>query len=228
MKRETRRTFLKRTAAATTAFAGLRFSSFAAERATRKIDPTRELPWYRRTLRWGQTNITERDPTRYDVAWWRQHWKRTRVQGVIINAGGIVAYYPSQFELHRRAEFLGDRDLFGELCRAAHEDELAVFARMDSNRAHEALYRAHPDWFAVDAEGKPYKAGELFVSCVNAPYYEEWIPGILREIAVRYRPEGFTDNSWSGLGRGSICYCESLLIGCDGRVYSTMAQKKEC
>jgi hypothetical protein len=164
-------------------------------------------PWYRRTLRWGQTNITEIDPTRYDIAWWRRHWRRTHTQGVIINAGGIVAYYPSRVPLHRPARFLGGRDLFGELCRAAHEAGLAVFARMDSNRAHEEFYRAHPDWFAVDAEGRPHKAGELFVTCVNGPYYDEHIPAILREIAERYHPDGFTDNSWSGLGRGTICYC---------------------
>jgi hypothetical protein len=33
------------------------------------------------------------------------------VQGVIINAGGIVAYYPSKFPLQYRAAFLKDRDL---------------------------------------------------------------------------------------------------------------------
>ena len=160
-------------------------------------------------LRWGQTNITEIDPTRYDIAWWRKHWKRTETQGVIVNAGGIVAYYPSRVPLHRPAQQLGGRDLFGELCRAAHEDGLVVFARMDSNRAHEEFYRAHPDWFAVDAAGRPHQAGELFVTCVNGPYYDEHIPAILREIVERYHPEGFTDNSWSGLGRGTICYCEN-------------------
>lgn len=87
-------------------------------------------PWYRRAIRWGQTNITERDPVRYDIPWWREYWKRTAVQGVIINAGGIVAYYPSKFPLQHRAEFLGDRDLYGELASAAHEDGLAVLARM--------------------------------------------------------------------------------------------------
>ena len=49
-----------------------------------------KAPWYRRVVRWGQTNINERDPVRYDIPWWRAHWKRTEVQGVIVNAGGIV------------------------------------------------------------------------------------------------------------------------------------------
>ena len=64
-------------------------------------------PWYRRTLRWGQTNITERDPVRYDIPWWREYWKRTSIQGVIINAGGIVAYYPSKFPLQHRPDRRG-------------------------------------------------------------------------------------------------------------------------
>lgn len=166
-----------------------------------------KLPWYRRAYRWGQTNITEIDPARYDIPWWRQHWKRTEVQGVIINAGGIFAYYPSKFPLHQRAAGLGDRDLYGDLARAAHDDGLAVLARMDSSRAHEAFYRAHPDWFAVDAAGKPFKAGDLYVACINGPYYEEYLPDVLREIIERSHPQGITDNSWSGLDRGSICHC---------------------
>jgi hypothetical protein len=168
-----------------------------------------EAPWYKRVTRWGQTNITERDPPNYDISRWRKQWKDTETGGVIINAGGIVAYYPSSIPLHRQAEYLGGRDLFGDLCNAAHSDGLAVFARMDSNRAHEEFYRAYPDWFAINLNGDPYKAGEMYITCVNSPYYNEHIPAILTEIAKLYGPEGFTDNSWSGLGRGSICYCNN-------------------
>lgn len=167
------------------------------------------IPWYSKITRWGQINITEKDPPQYDIPWWRKFWKQTQTQGVVINAGGIVAYYPTLIPLHRKAEYLQGRDMFGELCHAAHEDGLVVFARMDSNRAHEEFYQAHPDWFALDANGKPYKAADLFISCVNSPYYQEHIPAVLTEIAQMYHPEGFTDNSWSGLGRESICYCEN-------------------
>jgi len=166
-------------------------------------------PWYRRALRWGQTNITERDPERYDIPWWREYWKRTAVQGVIVNAGGIVAYYPSRFPLHHRAEFLNGRDLYGEIANAAHEDGIVVLARMDCSRAAEDFYRAHPDWFARRQSGEPYRADEKYTTCVNSAYYDEYIPGILREIVERSHPEGFADNSWSGLGRNSICYCEN-------------------
>lgn len=165
-------------------------------------------PWYRRTIRWMQTNIAEIDATRYDLPFWREHWKRTRTQGIVVNAGGIVAYYPTRVPLHRRAQFLGSRDLFGDILTAAHDEGIVVFARMDSNGADEEFLRARPDWFTRNAAGQPYRRDQtLYAPCINGPYYREHIPEILREIAGTYRPEGFTDNSWSGLGRGSICYC---------------------
>jgi len=171
-------------------------------------DDAAELPWYRRAYRWGQTNINERDPTRYDIGWWRRYWKQTQVQGLVINAGGIVAYYPSKMPLQYRAQYLGDRDLYGELVRAAHEDGLFVLARMDSNRATGEFYEAHPDWFAVQADGQPYRAGDRYVACIDGPYYEQYLPQVLREIVAWEKPEGFTDNSWSGLDRDQICYCQ--------------------
>ena len=172
-----------------------------------------DQPWYRTTARWGQTNITELDPTRYDIDWWRMHWRRSRVQGVIINAGGIVAYYPSSFPLQHRAEHLGNRDLFGEVSAAAREEGLVVVARMDSNRAHAPFFQAHPDWFARRRDGAPYRAGELYITCVNSPYYETYLPGVLQEIIEAYKPEGFADNSWSGLGRDQVCYCAHCAAG---------------
>ena len=204
-----RRSFLKKTAVATASLVTSDFISFATGNNLANVSQQDNQPWYSRITRWGQVNITEKDPERYDIAWWRKYWKSTETQGVIVNAGGIVAYYPTRIPLHRQAQYLQGRDLFGDICRAAHEDGVAVFARMDSNRAHEEFYNAHPDWFAIDATGKPYKAGDLFISCINSPYYGEHIPAILKEIAGLYHPEGFTDNSWSGLGRESICYCEN-------------------
>jgi hypothetical protein len=169
--------------------------------------PKNPIPWYARTFRWGQTNLTEIDPLGYDTDFWRQHWRKTHIQGIIVNAGGIIAYYPSHFPLHHRAEYLGDRDLFGEITQTARQEGLVVLARMDSNRAGQDFYGQHPDWFAVGVDGQPAVTQNRYQACVNSPYYQEYIPGILREIIQRYQPDGFTDNSWTGLGRQFICHC---------------------
>jgi hypothetical protein len=165
-------------------------------------------PWYRTTLRWGQTNLVECDPARYDEQWWREHWRKTRVQGVIVNAGGIVAYYPSKFPLHHRAEKLGDRDLYGEIVKAAREEGLKVIARMDSNRVAQDFYEAHPDWICRDINGEPYRQADKYVTCIGSPYYTEYLPSVMEEIIERSHPDGFSDNSWAGLPRANICYCE--------------------
>ena len=207
---DSRRSFLKKSMLASALLATADLVSFASAKSNTHLEPALEkLPWYRELTRWGQVNISEKDPAHYDIAWWRKYWKRTNIQGIVVNAGGIVAYYPSKVPLHHPAEYLKGGDLFGDLCRAAHEDGIAVFARMDSNRAYQEVYKAHPDWFCVDIDGKPIKAGELYITCVNGPYYNEHIPAILREIYTLYKPEGFTDNSWSGLGRETICYCNN-------------------
>ena len=169
-------------------------------------------PWHKTALRWAQTNLVECDPERYDAEWWRQHWRRTRVQGVIINAGGIVAYYPSRFEHHHRAEKLGDRDLYGEIVALAREEGLAVIARMDSNRVAADFYQAHPDWVCRDIDGKPHTLADKYVTCIGSAYYTEYLPAVMEEIIERSHPDGFADNSWAGLPRSKICYCDNCRV----------------
>jgi hypothetical protein len=171
-----------------------------------------ELPWYERTLRWGQTNLTEADPARYDAEFWRERWRATGVQGIIINAGGIVAYYPSKLPQHR-ATTLGDGDLYGDIVRLAREEGLTVIARMDSNRADQALFDQHPEWFTRAQDGTPYKAGPNYIACINSGYYREFLPAVFREIIDRSHPDGFADNSWAGLSAGKICYCTNCVDG---------------
>jgi hypothetical protein len=204
-----RRKFLKMTAMLPLAVS---LGGLGAERAE-AAGQSSDDPWYRRTYRWGQINLNELDPQDFDLAWWRGYWKRSQTQGLVINAGGIVAFYPSKNPLQHQAKFLNGRDLYGDLTRAAHADGLIVFARMDCGSAFTPFYQAHPDWFAVNAAGEPYTTGSdaegdlLYTTCINGPYYDEYIPSILHEIIAHEKPEGFTDNHWAGLGRESICYC---------------------
>jgi hypothetical protein len=165
--------------------------------------------WYERARRYGQTNLTEIDPEVCDLDFWRDYWKKTGVQGIIVNAGGIVAYYPSRFTLHYRAARLGDRDLFGDFVKAGREAGLVILARMDINRAVEELYQERPDWFARKKDGSPFITQGRYQSCLNSGYYREYVPEILREIIEAYHPDGFTDNSWTGIPRTAICYCDN-------------------
>ena len=104
---DTRREFIKKmTAAVTLPLVAADLVTFAADKPLgEKTVIAIETPLFKKLTRWGQTNITEPDPQQYDIAWWRKQWKRTQVQGVIINAGGIVSYYPSKVPLHKTSLF---------------------------------------------------------------------------------------------------------------------------
>jgi hypothetical protein len=208
---ESRRNFLKMAAVLPLAasLGGLR-STEASGQGTKAA-----VPWYQRTYRWGQINLNELDPQHFDLQWWRGYWQRSQTQGMVVNAGGIVAYYPSKEPLQHQAKYLNGADLYGDVTRAAHADGLAVFARMDCGSAFTPFYQQHPDWFAVNAAGEPYRTrteadgNVLYTTCINGPYYDQYIPSVLREIIAHEKPEGFTDNHWAGLGRDSMCYCNN-------------------
>ena len=73
---ESRRSFIKKTAAAAFTLASTDLLDVTANGSdSNKIFMTKD-PWYQTVTRWGQTNITEKDPAHYDITWWRKHWKR--------------------------------------------------------------------------------------------------------------------------------------------------------
>jgi hypothetical protein len=161
--------------------------------------PSEPQPWYRRVRRWSQINLTEDDPVNFDAGFWRQYWKQTRTQGVLLNAGGDVCFYPSALPGQRRAQFLGDRDFFGELVKACRADGLNVMARL-AYRGSAEMMTAHPEWLCLDVSGKPQKR-----FCMNGGFFYQHCAAIQREVGERYRPDGYTVSGW-GVNY-ALCYC---------------------
>ncbi len=166
-------------------------------------------PWYQWAHRWNQINLSETDPRDCDIAVWRRYWRENGIQGTILNAAGTVGYYPSESPYQYRARYLGGQDYFGELCKAAREEGLAVLARIDSNQAVDALYEARPEWFCRDRAGQPLRQTPgRYYTCINGGYYTEHLASLIEEIVRRYHPDAFADNTATG-ARGFICYCDN-------------------
>jgi hypothetical protein len=171
-----------------------------------------EKPWYATMRRCGQINFNERDPLTMDAAAWADYWASLKVDAVLLNGGGIVAFYPTEVPYHHRSEFLGTRDLFGDMVAAVKKRTLRVVARMDCNYAYEEALKAHPEWFERNRDGSPRKHGEstwLYKTCMFSPYFTAQMPAIYREINRRYPVDGFFTNGWPSTGALTVCHCES-------------------
>ncbi|HEY3219887.1 MAG TPA: alpha-amylase family protein, partial [Gemmatimonadales bacterium] len=169
-------------------------------------------PWYATMRRCGQLNLNERDPLTLDVTSWIDYWASLELDALLLNGGGIVAFYPTDIPYHHKSEFLGTRDLFGELVTAATARDIRVVARMDCNYAYENAVQAHPEWFERNRDGSPRPHGEstwLFKTCMFSPYFAEQMPAIYREINARYQVAGFFTNGWPSTGALTVCYCGS-------------------
>src|SRR5689334_1896884 len=118
------------------------------------------IPWYRSMRRCGQTNFNERDPEVLEIGPWIQYWKSLKLDAVLLNAGGIMAFYPTQIPYHHKSQYLGKRDLFGDFTKAAKTAGIRVVSRLDCNYAYEEAYKAHPEWFERRANGEPVKHSE--------------------------------------------------------------------
>src|SRR5271170_6956243 len=115
----------------------------------------RTADWYKTATRWTQLTLTEDNPEKFDPAFWVEVFRRTRSNATCISAGGYIAYYPSEVPLHYVSRFLGGRDSFGALVEGARKLDMHVMARVDPHAIHDDAAMAHPEWVAIDKDGKP-------------------------------------------------------------------------
>ena len=105
-------------------------------KTARAQDASESKPWHSVMRRCGQINASERDPLTLDAEAWMDYWASLKVDAVLLNGGGILAFYPTRVPFHHRSQYLGSRDLFGEMVAAAKKRGLRVVARMDCNFAY--------------------------------------------------------------------------------------------
>ena len=168
--------------------------------------------WYQKMRRCGQVNFNEMDPGRLDIAQWVDYWSSLKLDALLLNAGGIMAFYPTKIPGHHRSQFLGGGDLFGDFTKAAKARGIRVVARLDCNLAYEETLQLRPEWFVRSADGQPVKHSEspwLFQTCMFSSYFTEQMPAIIREVNSLYDVDGFFTNGWPGTGRPPVCRCEA-------------------
>ena len=167
-----------------------------------------EEPWFDKSMRWAQLAFVENDPGRCDPDFWLHYFDKIHADGVLLSAGGIVAFYPTEIPYHHRSAWLGNTDFLGYLVTECRKKNRTVILRTDPHATRQDMYDAHPDYIAVTADGKKrrhWANPELWVTCALGPYNFEFMTTVMKEIMQRYQPEGIFSNRWAGHG---VCFCE--------------------
>jgi len=198
-----RRKFLQASALAT---AGLSLGSFPTP--SRAALPAPSPTWVDKPMRWAQLTLVEDDPGKFDPRFWLNYFDRTRSDAACLSAGGCVAYYPTEVPFHHRSQWLGNSDPFGQLVAGCRKLGMVVIARTDPHATYDDVAQAHPDWIAVEVDGRArrhWASPEMWVTCALGPYNFEFMTAVKREIMARYKVDGIFINRWDGSG---MCYCE--------------------
>lgn len=140
--------------------------------------------------------------------------ERAGANAVVLNVGGIYAWYDSKVPFHHINEYLPDgEELLEKILECCHRRDIAVIGRFDFSKAEDVAYLQHPEWFVQTVEGRPVAYGSgrmggwslLFSTCINGGYRnEEFAVPVLEEAMEKLELDGIFFNA----PHMERCHCE--------------------
>jgi len=128
---------------------------------------------------------------------------------LIINAGGIMAFYPTRLDCQYTNPYM-NATMLGDVIKKCHENNIRVIVRFDFSRAHKSIFEQHPDWFYLSPKGERIINDDMYVVSINAPYEQECLFKIVDEVISTYPVDGIfinmpgyqTRNAYVGIYHG--------------------------
>ncbi|MCM3781858.1 family 10 glycosylhydrolase [Neobacillus mesonae] len=169
--------------------------------------------WAENNLRLIQNNLREIDAS-MDVDHLISELKSFDANVLMMNAGGIFAFYPSELDHQYVTPYL-TKDLLGEAVQKAHEAGMRFIARFDFSKAHESLFANHPEWFYRNRHGQEVNYHGIVHTCLNGAYQQHKSLLSIAEVLEKYDVDGIFFNmfgyqhwDYSGNYYGP-CYCDN-------------------
>ncbi|RFS13721.1 alpha-amylase family protein [Emticicia sp. C21] len=108
---------------------------------------------------------------------------------LIINAGGIMAFYKTKLDFHYINPYMKD-DMLAQVVKKCHQHSIKVIVRFDFSRVHESIFKAHPDWCYVSPKNERIINTDMYVVSINAPYVQEKAFKIIEEVIDNFSVDG--------------------------------------
>ncbi len=161
--------------------------------------------WWQKPLRIVQYNLQIKDTPEMKPEKIAADLKELEANAVVLNVGGIYAWYPSRIKFHHVNEYLPKNyDLLKELLKECHKQTIKVIARFDFSKTDDFVYLQKPGWFVCDTDKKPLIYGKdrmgewslLVTTCVNGGYRNEDLAmPVVKEVLENYDIDGIFFNA---------------------------------
>ncbi|MEP7372706.1 MAG: alpha-amylase family protein [Chitinophagaceae bacterium] len=148
------------------------------------------IPWWKaNNLRLIQVNLPAYEATTLDPDSLVKDLLDHSANTLIINAGGIMAFYPTKLPFHYINPWM-KKNMLGDVVSKCHANNIRVIVRFDFSRAHKTIFKQHPDWFYISPKGERIINTDMYVVSINAPYVQEKAFDIIGEVIDLYPVDG--------------------------------------
>ena len=152
-----------------------------------------EMPWWKaNNLRLIQTNLPAYEAT-LNVDSLIADLESLSANVLLINAGGIMAFYPTQLDFHYTNPYM-QPNMLEDVIEQCHQRGIRVIVRFDFSRIHESIFMQHPDWCYISPQGDRITNDDLYMISINAPYLQQKSIEIVEEVIDRFSIDGLFIN----------------------------------
>ncbi len=156
--------------------------------------PDHELPdsngwWKKNNLRVIQVNLPDYEAATLDPDSLVKDLQDFSANTLLINAGGIMAFYPTRLPFQYTNPYMKEH-MLGDVIEKCHARGIRVIVRFDFSRVHESIFKAHPDWCYLSAKGDRIINTNMYAVTINAPYVQDGAFRIIGEVMDLYPIDG--------------------------------------
>ena len=117
--------------------------------------------WWKEPMRVLQYNLQVQDTSGMNGEKLARETEEMAANVVVMNVGGIYAWYRSKIKYHHINEYLPEeKDLLQECISAFHKRNIRFVARFDFSITDDTTFLQKPQWFARRKDKSPYYRGE--------------------------------------------------------------------
>ena len=151
-------------------------------------------------MRWAQLTLVEDDPGKYDPQFWLDYFRRTHSDAACLQRRRLRRLLSHEDPAALSQQVAGRHATPSANWWPAAASWMIVIARTDPHAVHQDVYDAHPDWIAVDAQGRKRKhwadAGAVGDVRAGALQFRVHDRSDQRDRA-RYKVDGIFSNRWA-------------------------------